>query len=85
MYDYFCETANSILNQTYENAEVVMIVDGTQKVYDRVEADYGNRDDVIVSCNDENLGLLASRNRGAELATGDVVAFIDDDAIADKE
>jgi hypothetical protein len=30
----------------------------------------------------ENLGLLASRNRGAQLATGDVVPFIDEDAIA---
>jgi len=85
MYDHFCEAADSILNQTYENVEVVVVVDGTQKVYDRVEADYGDSDDVIISCNDENLGLLASRNRGAELATGDVVAFIDDDAIADEE
>ena len=85
MYDHFCEAANSVLSQTYDDVELVIIVDGTQNVYDRVEADYGDRDDVIVSCNDENLGLLASRNRGAELATGDVVAFIDDDAIADEE
>ncbi len=45
----------------------------------------GNRDDVLTHCNDANVGLLESRNNGAEVATGDVVAFIDDDAIADEE
>ena len=83
MYEHFREAADSVLAQTYDDVELVVVVDGTPQVYERVEADYGDRDDVIVSCNDENLGLLASRNRGATLATGDVVAFIDDDAVAD--
>ena len=85
MYDHFCEAADSILSQTYEEVELVVIVDGTPEVYDRVEADYGDRDDVIISCNDDNVGLLKSRNRGADLASGDVVAFIDDDAVAHEE
>lgn len=85
MYPHFSEAAESILSQTYDEVELVVIVDGTQSVYDRVLADYGDRDDVIVECNEENVGLLESRNRGAEIATGDVVAFIDDDAVADKE
>lgn len=85
MYDHFCEAAESVLNQTYNNVELVVIVDGTPDVYDKILEDYDNREDMIISCNDENVGLLQSRNRGAELATGDVVAFIDDDAIADEE
>ena len=85
MYPHFSEAAESILSQTYEDVELVVIVDGTQPVYDRVVADYGDRDDVIIECNEENVGLLESRNRGAEIATGDVVAFIDDDAVADEQ
>ena len=85
MYDHFCEAAESVLNQTYNNVELVVIVDGTPGVYDKILEDYDNHEDMIISCNDENVGLLQSRNRGAELATGDVVAFIDDDAIADEE
>lgn len=85
MYDHFCEAAESVLNQTYNNVELVVIVDGTPDVYDKILEDYDNHEDMIISCNDENVGLLQSRNRGAELATGDVVAFIDDDAIADEE
>ncbi len=85
MYSHFSEAAESILSQTYNDIELVVIVDGTQSVYNRVVADYGDRDDVIIQCNEENVGLLESRNRGAEIATGDVVSFIDDDAVADDQ
>ena len=84
MYEHFCEAADSVLAQTYDDVEIVVIVDGTPDVYERVIDDYGDREDMIINCNDENLGLLQSRNRGAEIASGDVVAFIDDDAIADE-
>lgn len=85
MYEHFREAADSILSQTYESVELVIIVDGTEPVYDQVVADYGTRDDIIIECNEENVGLLESRNRGADVASGDVVAFIDDDAVADEQ
>ena len=84
MYEHFCEAADSVLAQTYDDVELVVIVDGTPDVYERVIDDYGDREDTVIKCNDENLGLLQSRNQGAEIASGDVVAFIDDDAIADE-
>ncbi|SFR47094.1 glucosyl-dolichyl phosphate glucuronosyltransferase [Halorubrum sodomense] len=84
MYEHFQEAADSVLAQTYDDVELVVVVDGTPEVYERVVEDYGDRGDTVIACNDENVGLLASRNRGAELASGDVVAFIDDDAVADE-
>ena len=83
-YDDFAEAAESLLTQTYDETELVIVVDGRESVYERVREDYDDREDVLLHCNDENLGLLESRNVGAELATGDVVAFIDDDAVADE-
>jgi len=85
MYDHFCEAADSVLAQTYDDVELIVIVDGTPEVFDRVREDYGDRENTIIECNDENVGLLQSRNLGAEVANGDVVAFIDDDAIADEK
>jgi len=82
-YDDFREAANSVLAQTHDDVELVVVVDGYEDVYDVVVDDYGDHPDVQVHCNDENEGLLVSRNRGAEYATGDVVAFIDADAVAD--
>lgn len=84
MYDDFTETAKSILAQTYDNVELVIVIDGNNYLADRTRNDFRHRGDVVVTENDKNLGLLESRNRGVELATGDVVAFIDDDAIADE-
>ncbi|WP_338728725.1 glucosyl-dolichyl phosphate glucuronosyltransferase [Haladaptatus sp. DJG-WS-42] len=85
LYDAFEEAAESILAQTHPNHELIIVVDGTPEVYERVLEDYGARDDVRIHLNSENRGLLASRNTGAELADGDVVAFIDDDAVADPD
>ena len=84
MYGDFHEATESLLTQTYESLEVVVVVDGTDAVAERVHEDFGDRDDVVIHLNDENVGLLESRNTGAELASGDVVAFIDDDAVADE-
>ncbi len=83
-YDDFTEAAESVLGQTHEDRELVLVSDGSAAAYGQMRRDYGGRDDVTIHCNDENVGLLESRNTGAELATGDVVAFIDDDAVADE-
>jgi len=83
-YDDCREAAESVLGQTYDDVELVLVSDGDRAVYDRYERDFGDRADVLTHCNDENVGLLESRNNGAEVATGDVVAFIDDDAVADE-
>ncbi|GAB3669334.1 glucosyl-dolichyl phosphate glucuronosyltransferase [Halopiger thermotolerans] len=84
MFDSFTDAVGSIFEQTYDDIELVLIVDGTQSVFERVCDEYGDHSNVITHCNDENSGLLKSRNRGAELASGDIIAFMDDDAIADE-
>jgi glycosyltransferase involved in cell wall biosynthesis len=84
MYEDFCEATESVLSQTYGDLETVIVIDGNNELAERVNEDYGERDDVLVHANDKNVGLLKSRNTGVEVATGDVVAFIDDDAVADE-
>jgi glycosyltransferase involved in cell wall biosynthesis len=84
-YDDLKEAAKSVLDQTYDPVELVLVSDGDQDVYERYQTDFGDNDTVRIHCNDENVGLLESRNNGAQAATGDVVAFMDDDAIADPE
>jgi len=83
-YPDFSEAARvfSIRRTTTSNWSLVS--DGNEAVFDRFRQDFGDRDDVVCHRNDENVGLLESRNNGAEVATGDVVAFVDDDAIADE-
>jgi glycosyltransferase involved in cell wall biosynthesis len=84
MYEHFQESLESVRNQTYDPIEIVVIVDGNEALYERVVDDYGDFADVTIHCNEENLGLSGSRTRAIEFVTGDVVALIDDDAVAEE-
>ncbi|WP_435194278.1 glucosyl-dolichyl phosphate glucuronosyltransferase [Natronomonas sp. EA1] len=79
------EAAESVFAQSYDDVELVLVSDGNEAVYRKMVDDWGDRDDTVIHCNDENVGLLRSRNTGAELASGELVAFLDDDAVADPE
>jgi glycosyltransferase involved in cell wall biosynthesis len=84
-YDDVQEAADSVRSQSYDDVELVLVSDGNERVCERFREDYGSMDDVVVHCNEDNVGLLESRNNGANVATGDVVAFLDDDAVADPD
>jgi len=83
------EAADSVLAQTHDDVELVLVADGDAAVCAAFREDYGDGGegdhDATVVCLDENVGLLEARNAGAEAATGDVVAFLDDDAIAAED
>ncbi len=76
------EVIDSINIQSYPFVEIVVVVDGNKELYDIVLHKELN---AVVHLNEQNLGLSKSRNIGAEIATGNVVAFLDDDAVADPE
>jgi glucosyl-dolichyl phosphate glucuronosyltransferase len=84
-YDVFSACVDSVLAQTYDPLEVVLVVDGNDAVFERACASYGDREGVVIRCNDANRGISYSRTRGAEIATGDIVAFIDDDGVAEPD
>ena len=89
-YEDFLEAINSLLSQSYNNLEIVVVVDGNRELYDRIlkieieEADKV-KGKVKVILNEKNLGLSESRNKGIKEAKGDIIAFFDDDAVADED
>ena len=88
-YEDFEEALNSLYAQNYNNLEIIVVVDGNRELYDRiVESGIVDADKVKgkvkVILNEKNLGLSESRNKGIKEAKGDVIAFFDDDAVADK-
>ena len=74
---------DSVLAQTYRPLDVVIVIDGNPILHDRIRQMYGENSSVRIDLVAENRGISYSRTRGAELATGEVVAFIDDDAVAE--
>ena len=84
MYEHFQDCLESVQNQSYDDVEIIVVVDGNEALYDRIVEEYGDGD-IVLHCNEENLGLSGSRNNALEFVTGDVVALIDDDAVADED
>ena len=82
----FMDAINSLLNQNYNDIEIIVVVDGDDNLYDKIlkcqSFIVGN---VEILLNEKNLGLSESRNRGIEAASGDVIAFFDDDAVANED
>jgi glycosyltransferase involved in cell wall biosynthesis len=84
-YDVFTAAVESVLDQTYDPIEVVLVIDGNPAVYERAVEEFGDYENVVISDNEENQGISYSRTRGAELASGEIVAFIDDDGVAEED
>jgi O-antigen biosynthesis protein len=64
----------------YPHLELILVDDGSTDDSARIGAEHGMR--VIRT---ENRGLAAARNTGIVAATGDIVAFVDDDAYPDPD
>jgi glycosyltransferase involved in cell wall biosynthesis len=84
MYGHFQDSLESVRSQTYDDTEIIVVVDGNDTLYERIDAEYGDNSELKIHCNEENVGLSGSRNNALEYVTGDVVALIDDDAVADE-
>jgi glycosyltransferase involved in cell wall biosynthesis len=68
----------SILQQTYENIEVIVVDDGSTDDTHAVLARFGDRIRIIYQ---NNAGPAAARNRGTRAANGDIISFLDSDDI----
>ncbi|QLC34409.1 glycosyltransferase [Halarchaeum sp. CBA1220] len=75
---YVRDAVDSVLAQSFADVEVLVVDDGST---DGTVAAVESYDDERVTLheNEENLGIAGNMNRGASLAEGDVLAFLDQD------
>ena len=78
------EAIYSILNQTYENIELVIVCDGSKEEYEYITNEYKSPK-IRVLLNEENKGLPYSLNRAIESSTGQYIARMDSDDISFTE
>lgn len=78
--EYVGDAIESVLSQTYEQWELVVVDDGST---DRTPGVVRAYDDPRITLleNDDNRGVGASRNRGVRRVNGDLVAYLDHDDV----
>lgn len=78
--EYLRETVNSVLSQTYENWELIIVDDCSSDNSLEILREYAERDPRIkVIINESNMGAAVSRNKAIDLANGRWIAFLDSD------
>ncbi|MDE1512177.1 glycosyltransferase [Serratia nevei] len=80
---YIVECVNSVLNQDYQNVELVVVNDGSTDATGALLAEVARNHTNVKVVNQENQGQSAARNNGVSVATGEFVVFLDSDDIFD--
>ena len=82
---YLEKCIESILNQTYQNLEIILVEDGSPDRCGKICDEYAQKDKRIKVIHKENGGLSDARNVGIKSATGTLIGFVDsDDYIAEN-
>lgn len=79
MEAYLRPCLESILGQTYQAMEILLVEDGSTDQSAAICQEYEKRDGRIRMICQDNQGLSAARNRGLEAAAGEYVSFVDAD------
>src|SRR4051794_33507713 len=74
-WDDVCAAIESVKRQSVQPKEIVVVVHHTPALYNRL---YTQVEGITLVENQEGRGLSGGRNTGVALATGVVIAFLDD-------
>ncbi|MBE9034289.1 glycosyltransferase family 2 protein [aff. Roholtiella sp. LEGE 12411] len=74
-------TLNSILTQTYQNIEVLVVDDGSQDRTGEIVESFAQQDSRVILLKQPNAGVAAARNLAVENSKGEYIAPIDADDI----
>lgn len=81
--EYLPRCLESIINQTYQNLEIIIVDDGSKDNTSKICDEYAKKDNRIIVIHQENKGLSGARNSALKIATGDYIGYVDgDDYIA---
>ncbi len=78
-WSYLCEAIASALAQAPAPAEVILVVDRNDELLARAQSELSG---VRVVANQLQPGISGARNTGVQASSGEILVFLDDDAVA---
>ncbi len=76
---YVEKCIQSVINQTYENLQIILVDDGSPDNCGKICDEYAKKDHRIEVIHKSNGGLSDARNKGLEIAKGEYIGFVDSD------
>ena len=76
---YLRKCVDSIINQTYQNLEIILVDDGSPDNCPAICDEYAAKDSRVRVIHKENGGLGDARNAGLDACTGEYIGFVDSD------
>jgi glycosyltransferase involved in cell wall biosynthesis len=76
---YICQCIDSVLLQTYQDFELILVDDGSPDKCPAICDEYARRCENTRVIHQKNAGLSAARNAGLRVAKGNYVLFLDSD------
>ncbi len=76
------EAVDSVLAQTHKPHEIVVAIDQNRELLERLKNELPP--DVHLVLSEEAPGLSETRNRAIHASSGEIIAFLDDDAVAER-
>ncbi len=76
---YLKECLDSVINQTFNDIEIICINDGSTDGSLNILTEYATIDSRIIVITQENKGVSEARNNGMEKAGGEYIMFLDSD------
>lgn len=77
--DYLGNTLDSVLAQSYDNLEIIVVNDGSKDNTGSILDDYAQKDSRIKALYQENSGVTSARLCGIQAASGAYIGFVDGD------
>lgn len=77
--EYLRECVDSVLTQTYQNFEIILVDDGSTDSSGQICDEYASNDERICVIHQKNSGPSKTRNTGLDNATGKYIYFLDSD------
>ena len=76
---YLEKCIDSILNQSYQNLEIILIDDGSTDNSGSICDEYKKKDQRVQVIHQKNQGQSSARNAGLNIAKGSYIGFVDSD------